>query len=189
MARLPYIDRDDLPEDKQTIFDHIAERRGDPDSGGALPNSFGLLLNSPDAAEAVGALGEYVRWGSPLDPAAREIAILAAAMEMGSDYVWKHHEPVARRVGVRDATIEAIRSGRAPMGLPAKEGVFAQAAREIVRDGTLTDRTFQAIHHLLGAELTVDLVVAVTYYVMLARALGSLGVDLEDGLDSAPGLP
>ena len=189
MARLTYIARDDLPEDKHPVFDRIAERRGGPESGGALPHSFALLLNSPDAAEAVGALGEYVRFRSPLDPAAREIAILAAAMEMGSDYVWKHHEPVARRAGVRDATIEAIRSGRAPMGLPAKEGVFAQAAREIVRNGTLTDRTFQAIHHLLGAALTVDLVVAVTYYVMLARALGSLGVDLEDELHSAPGLP
>ena len=75
------------------------------------------------------------------------------------------------------------------MGLPAREGVFAQAAREIVRNGTLTDRTFQAIHHLLGGVLTVDLVVAVSYYIMLARSLGSLGVDLEDSLRSAPGLP
>ena len=104
MARLPYIARDDLPEDKHPVFDRIAERRGGPESGGALPHSFALLLNSPDAAEAVGALGEYVRFRSPLDPAAREIAILAAAMEMGSEYVWKHHEPVARRAGVRDTT-------------------------------------------------------------------------------------
>ena len=188
MARLPYISRDDLPESKRPIFDRIAERRSGPESGGALPHSFGLLLNSPDAAEAVGALGGYIRFASPLDPAAREIAILAAAMEMGAEYVWKHHEPVARRVGVREDTIETIRIGRAPMGLPAKEGVFAQAAREIVRNGTLTDRTFQAIHHLLGAELTVDLVVTVSYYIFLARALTSLGIELEEGLESAPGL-
>ena len=188
MARLPYISRKDLPADKRPIFDRIAERRSGPESGGALPHSFGLLLNSPDAAESVGALGEYIRFTSPLDPAAREIAILAAAMEMGAEYVWKHHEPVARRAGVREETIEAIRIGRAPMGLPAKEGVFAQAAREIVRNGMLTDRTFQAIHHLLGAELTVDLVVAVSYYIFLARALTSLGVELEEGLENAPGL-
>ena len=67
------------------------------------------------------------------------------------------------------------------MGLPAKEGVFTQAARELVRDGTLTDRTFQAILHLLGPSQTVDLVVLVGYYALLHRVIGALGVELEEG--------
>ena len=54
-------------------------------------------------------------------------------------------------MGVRDAVIEAIRSGRAPMGLPPKEGVFAQAGKELAQNGALTERTFQAVEHLLGA--------------------------------------
>ena len=86
-----------------------------------------------------------------------------------------------------DATIEAIRSGRAPMGLPPKEGVFAQAARELVRDGTLGDRTYQAIEHLLGRQGTVELIVTIGYYTMLSRIMTPLGVELEGRREPAGG--
>ena len=183
MPRLPYISRDELPQDKQHISDHIGETRG----GDGVPAPFQVLLNSPDAAQAVTALGEYIRFKSPLDPAIREIAILSTARQMASQYEWAHHEPIARRVGVRDEVIESIRSGRAPMGLPAKEGVFAQAAKEQTGEGTMTDRTFQAILHLLGPAQTVDLIVLIGYYSMLARVFDTLGVELEPGMQ--PGLP
>ena len=68
------------------------------------------------------------------------------------------------------------------MGIPAKEGVFAQAAKEFANEGSLTERTFQAILHLLGPQHTVDLIVLVGYYVMLANTMETLGVDLDDNL-------
>jgi alkylhydroperoxidase family enzyme len=186
MARLPYISREELLPAKRHIYDHIAETRASVESRSGLPHSFGVLFNSPDAAEVVGALGEYLRFKSPLDPVIREIAILATARALNSQYEWTHHEAVARRVGVREQVIDAIRSGRAPMGLPAKEGVFAQAAKELVTKGTLSERTFQAILHLLGPQQSVDLVVLIGYYAMLGTALSALGVELEEGLE--PGL-
>lgn len=179
MARLPYVSRDDLPQDKHHIYDRIAETRGSAEPEG-VPRSFQVLLNSPDASKAVAALGEYIRFESPLDPVTRETAILAVAHELDSQYEWTHHEPIARHVGVRDEVIESIKSGRAPMGLPAKEGVFAQAAKELAGKGTMTGRTFQAILHLLGPQQTVDLVVLIGYYTMLAGALSALGVEPEN---------
>ena len=182
MARLPYVSRDDVPHDQRHIYDHIAETRGGIEGGG-IPRSFQLLMNSPGAAEAVGQLGEYIRLKSSLDPAVREIAILGTARALNSQYEWTHHEPVARNAGVRDEVIQAIKSGRAPMGLPAKEGIFAQAARELALDGALTERTFQAVEHLLGPQGTVELIVVISYYAMLHRALASLSIELEPGLD------
>ena len=73
------------------------------------------------------------------------------------------------------------------MGLPAKEGVFAQAAREIVQREALTKRTFEAVLHLLGPQLTVDLIVLVGFYTMMSRIISSLDVEIEFGL--GPGLP
>ena len=183
MAYVPYISREDLPAGKQPIFDRIAETRGGIDGKG-MPNSFRLLLNSPDAAEAVGALGEHVRLNSSLHPAFRETAILGVARALNSQYVWAHHEPIAREVGVRPQVIEAIRSGRAPMGLPPKEGVFAQAGKEFAQNGALSERTFQAIEHLLGPQGAVELVVVIGYYVMLNGVLGSLGIELDEHLEA-----
>ena len=151
MARVQYVERDQLDDEGRRIFDHIAATRGSIEPNTPMPNSFRALMNSPKAAEAVGQLGEYLRLHTALDPVVREIAIISVARHTNSDYEWAHHEPIAREVGVRPQVIESIRTGRAPMGLPAKEGVFAQAAKELVLNGDLTDRTFQAIEHLLGA--------------------------------------
>ena len=183
MARIPYISRDDLPADKRQLYDHIERTRSGIDGKG-MPNSFRLLFNAPDAAEAVGALGEHIRLRSTLHPAFRETAILGVAQALDSRYVWAHHEPIARSVGVRPQVIEAIRSGRAPMGLPPKEGVFAQAGKEFVRNGALSERTFQAIEHLLGPEGAVELVVVIGYYAMLNGVLGSLGIELDEHLET-----
>ena len=149
MARVPYINRDDLPESDQSIFDHIAKTRG------KVSNVFAALLNNPEATEAVTSLGEYIRYRSKLDPIVRETAILTTAQELKNEYEWAQHEPVAREVGVRDEVIDSILSGKGPMGLPAKEGIFIQSAKELVRNGTVSTPTFQALDHLLGLQLTL----------------------------------
>ena len=184
MARVQYVEREQLNEDGRRIFDHIAETRGGIEPNTPMPNSFRALMNSPKAAEAVGQLGEYLRLNTSLDPVVREIAIISVARHTNSDYEWAHHEPIARAVGVRPQVIESIRTGRAPMGLPAKEGIFAQAAKELVLNGDLTDRTFQAIEHLLGPQAVVEFITLVGYYAMLSLALRALGIGLDEGLES-----
>lgn len=178
MPKFPYATRDDLALDKRHVYDGIAGSRG------SVGHVFQALLTSPDAAEVVSAVGEYIRYRSPLDPTVRETAILSTAREHSNDYEWSGHVTVARDVGVREEVIDAIRSGKAPMGLPAKEGVFVQAARELVKDGAMSDRTFQAVEHLLGPLQTVDLIVLVGYYSLLSRAITTLGVELDDGVTS-----
>ena len=177
MAKLPLVTREQLPSEALPVYDRIGATRG------SVLNVFRSLLNSPKAADAVAPLGEYLRYHSSIDPAARETAILSVARETGTKYEWAQHESEARRAGVSEAVIESIRSGRGPMGIPAKEGVFVQAARELVRDGTMTDRTFQAIEHLLGPEQTIDLIVLVGYYSLLGMVLKTLDVELDEGLE------
>ena len=184
MARVGYVERDRLNDEGRRIYDHIAEVRGSIEPSAPMPNSFRVLMNSPKAAEAVGQLGEYLRLHTSLDPVVREIAIISVARHTNSDYEWAHHEPIAREVGVRPQVIESIRTGRAPMGLPAKEGVFAQAAKELVMNGDLADRTFQAVEHLLGPQAVVEFVTLVGYYAMLSVALRALRIELDDGLES-----
>ena len=177
MTKVPLISRGELSSDNQAVYDQIIATRG------SMLNVFGVLLNNPGAAEAAARLGEYLRYKSTLDPIVREILILSTAKELSVEYEWAHHEPEARKVGVRDETIEAIRSGRAPMGIPPKEGVFAQAARELVRDSRLTDRTYQAIEHLIGPVQLIDLIVLVGYYSLLAKVLKTLDVELDEGIE------
>ena len=172
MARVKYVKRDDLTEEQKPIFDRIAETRGSVD------NVFTALLNNPQAAKVVTSVGEYIRYNSKLDPVIRETAILTTAKELNNSYEWAQHEPVARKVGVRDQVIDSILAGKGPMGLPAKEGIYIQAARELIRNATINKTTFQALDHLLGTELTIDYVVTVGYYSMLARIISAFSNSL-----------
>jgi len=176
MARVPYIRREDLKESQQGIYDNIAKTRG------KVSNVFSALLNNPEATKAVTTVGEYIRYNSNLDPIIRETAILTTANEMNNGYEWAQHEPIAREVGVRDEVIDSILSGKGPMGLPAKEGIFIQSAKELVKNGTVTSRTYQALEHLLGPKVAIDFLVTVGYYSMLSRLIHSLDVDFDEGL-------
>lgn len=177
MARVPYVEREHLSKDHKKIFDRIAKTRG------SVQNVFAALLNSPEAAEAVTSVGEYIRYKSNLDPIIRETAILTTAKELQNSYEWAQHEPVAREVGVREEVIDGILSGKGPMGLPPKEGLFIQAATELVRTATVTKNTFQALDHLLGKQMTIDFLVTVAYYSMVARIISALEVDFDDWLN------
>ena len=174
MARLDYLSREDLPRNKREIYDRISGSRG------TVLNLFKVLLNSPDITDVVARLGQYIRYESSLNPVSREIAILATAKEMGSEYEWTQHEKVALELGVSREILNSIYAGRAPLGMLPKEGVYVQAAKEIVNEGTLRGSTFQALEHLIGPELVVDLIVLVGYYSMIARIINSLEIELED---------
>ena len=63
--------------------------------------------------------------------------------------------------------------------------MFAQAGKEYVRNGSLSERTFQAVEHLLGPQGAVELVVVIGYYAMLNAVLGSLGIELDEHLEAS----
>ena len=69
------------------------------------------------------------------------------------------------------------------MGLPPKEGIFIQAARELIRNATVSKNTYLALDHLLGSELTIDYIVTVGYYSMLGRIISALDVDMDESLN------
>ena len=56
MARVPYVQREQLTPEQQQHFDAIAGSRG------RVGTSFQALLNSPEAGGRFAAFGEYVRF-------------------------------------------------------------------------------------------------------------------------------
>ena len=73
MARIPYLDVDDLAEgDKDLLNRPIALARA--------------MVNSPGMARAFGGLARHIRYGSPLDMRLRELAIIQVGYLARSDY-------------------------------------------------------------------------------------------------------
>jgi alkylhydroperoxidase family enzyme len=168
MARLPYRERADLaPQDQDLLARNI--------------NLFRALVNSPGAARAFHGLGHYIRHVSPLDPRLREMAILQVGWQARAPYEWSHHVKIGKDFGVTDQDIHALiadTEGK-PTELDALTRLVLRAAREAAAGPGIGEATFAALREQLSAECLTDLVVIVSFYCGVVRALDSLGVDVE----------
>ena len=178
MARVPYVNREDLTPEHQAAYDRIAYTRG------VVGPNFQGLFNSPIATERFASFGEYVRFDSVILPRLKELAILTAAREANNGYVWTAHEGLAREQGVAKAIIDAIRDRSAPEGLSGNDANVVRYAKELLIDHEVSDDAFGAVHGLLGDKSIVDLTLLILYYSSLALALQAIKVDLPDGVPS-----
>ncbi|HQT78310.1 MAG: carboxymuconolactone decarboxylase [Rhodospirillales bacterium 20-64-7] len=168
MARVPYLEPSDLaPEDQDLLKRPIW--------------LFKALVNSPKAARAFGGLGQYIRYGSKLDPRLREMAILQVGWLARSPYEWSHHVKLGHDFGVSDADVQALIDDTAgkPTSLDALTKTVLRAAREMTTDGAMKEVTFAALQAELGNELVIDLTMTIAFYNAVVRVLGTLQIDVE----------
>jgi alkylhydroperoxidase family enzyme len=169
MARLPYLDRSDLqPEFQDLLARDINLHR--------------LLVHSPVGTRAWHKFAHFIRHESRLDPRLRELAILQVGYLERSPYEYSHHIKIGREFGVSDDDIRAIAdetAGRASRLDPLGKAVL-RAAREMTHGLSISERTFQELHHSLDNECLMDLVLTIAFYNSVVRILATLQIDVED---------
>ena len=169
MARVPYLEPSDLAAADQDLL----KRR---------INLFQALVNSPNAARAFSGLGQFIRYGSKLDPRLRELAILQVGWLARSPYEWSHHVKIGHDFGVTDDDMRALiddTAGR-PTRLDDLAKTVLRAAREMTTDGAMSDASFAALQAALGNEQVVDLTVTIAFYNAVVRVLATLQIDVEE---------
>ena len=85
------------------------------------------------------------------------------------------------RVGVSTASIEAIRTGKAPEGLTEPEQVIARVVHQLLRQKDVSDDVFAAAQKLVGTRGVVDLALTCSYYTAVCLAQLMLKPEMEPG--------
>ncbi|HEX9869577.1 MAG TPA: carboxymuconolactone decarboxylase family protein [Candidatus Tectomicrobia bacterium] len=178
MARVPYVEREQLAPEQQQHYDAIAGSRG------RVGPNFQTLLNSPEAGGRFASFGEYVRFHGDVPARLKELAIITAAREANNDYVWTAHERLAREQGVTDPIISAIRNRTAPDGLTGDDAAVVRFAKELLTRHEIGDTTFNAMHQMLGNKGIMDLILLILYYHSLAHALQAVKLEMPPGTPS-----
>ena len=181
MARVPQItSKDQVPADKQHIFDDIAGSRGQ------VRGPFSVLLHSPDIAGRAAHLGAYIRFDSILPGPLRELMICTAAREFDCQFVWADHAPLAQQEGISEATLQVV-AQRAPLdGLSTDEALVVRYGRELVRHHHVSEATFQATQERFGVQGVTEFTAVLGYYGMLACALNAFEVTPDPGTPRLP---
>ena len=100
----------------------------------SIGGPFNAWLRSPELADRLQKVGEYVRFNSSLDKRVNEMAILMTAQAWGSQYEWYAHAPLAIKAGLDPAIVAAIGAGRKPDNMKDDEAVVWEFSTQLRRD-------------------------------------------------------
>jgi 4-carboxymuconolactone decarboxylase len=142
---------------------------------------FNALLRSPEVADRVQKVGEYVRFQSVIPGPLNEMTILIAGRFWGAQFEFWAHRRLARTAGLPDAIIDAIAEGRRPAGMTDDQRIVYDFASELFRDKAVSDTAFQAVTGRFGEQGVIDLIAAVGYYSIVSMVLNVDRYPLPDG--------
>ena len=175
--RLPLLKREDLDEYGKKVMDKILGTETRVLTGMQGPSA--IRLYSPRVADMHNEMSQYLRYKSGLSGTARELAILTTAREMDSPYEWAAHEPVGRKEGLSQSTIDVIKYRKGVEGLPEMEAVVIQLGRQIFGKKKVDSDTFARALKIFGPKQLVDVVALMGYYSSVAALLSAFDMQLD----------
>jgi 4-carboxymuconolactone decarboxylase len=138
----------------------------------ALKNPpFKVYMRSPELAEKLEAVSDYVRWGTGLAPRLTELAIMITARQWSSQWIWRGHYRAAVRGGLDPSVGADIAAGRRPTKMKEDEELLYNYAMELYRDRAVSDTSYAAAVKQFGEKGLIDLVATMGYYDTVAMTL------------------
>ena len=164
MARIPLVTREQVSPSEQPAYDaFMASRAGRPNI-----SPYTLLLHMPEMAQRLEALRTYLRDETSLPPKLQELVMISVAREMSCAFIWYAHAAAARRAGVRDDIVDAIRDRRSLTNLDPAEQTVVDFARELLQNRKVSRPTFDAATAHFGQRGTMALTNLIACYAVLA---------------------
>ena len=176
--RLSLPRREDLDEAGQKAYDR-GTMPGATIAG--LQGPAGVQLYSTRTAPHLTALNRYLRFEAGLSPRVRELAILATAREMDSQFEWVAHEPEALKEGVQQSVIDVIKYRKSTAALADTDATVIELGRQIWRDHKVSSELFAKAKTLFGPNKLIDLVLLMGNYAGTAALLTSVDMQLHAG--------
>ena len=160
-ARLPYLQRKDLDERSQKIYDKLPGRNA---AQGTLGGPLAFAAYNPGVASALFDLHNAAVGEGTLDAHVRELAIMVACRETNYNLEWNGHEPSAVKAGVDAKVIDIVRNNRALTGLDEKDATVIRFGRQMIHDGKMDSATFAKAVQLFGKRGAMDMVAVMSTY-------------------------
>ena len=166
MDRMPPLAASALNEKQRKVADDLANG-----PRGGVKGPFIPLLRSPELVERLGKVGEYLRFGSSLQPRIGELVMLAVAREWTNQFEWAVHVPLALKNGIRQEVVDALAEGRRPDGMAGDEEVAYGLCEELSRTKGVCDTTYRRAVETFGEAGVIDIATVYGYFVTVCAVM------------------
>jgi 4-carboxymuconolactone decarboxylase len=145
--------------------------------GGEIAVLYQALLNSPPIASGWEKMLTAVRNRTQVPADLRELVILRVAVLNRASFEFDAHAPHARRAGVADEKIEAVRQWPSTRVLFADdERLVLDLADHMTRDVDVPEAVMERVRRRFDARGVVEIVATVAAYNMVSRFLVALNI-------------
>lgn len=170
MARLPYVDPADAPDDVRQALEHIPPL-----------NVFRMVAHAQTAFRPWLRFGGALLGAAELDARLRELAILRVArLTPGADYEWVQHVPILLAVGGSAEQVAALAADDLDAGcFGDDERLVLRFTSEVVRDASPGEATWAAASGRFSAREIVELLLTIGQYMMLGRVMATTRIDID----------
>ena len=158
-----------------------------------LTSAIGRAAGTPGAPHLFTTLARhrrlFRRWlrfagalmpGGELPRRDTELVILRVAANCACAYEQRHHEHLARRVGLSPAEIARVADGPDAPGWTAREAALLRAADALHADRMIEDDLWAALRAEHPDVELIELCLLVGHYEMLAMTINSLGIQPDE---------
>ncbi len=184
MSRIPPLPESEWPDDVRPMLEveppGLGSRLGDN-------NIFATLARHGDLFRAWLPFGGFLLTRGVLTARERELLILRTGFNCGSSYEWGQHVAIAEAVGVERAEVLRVAAGPDAEGWTPADAVLLRAADELHAGSKISKDTWAALCETHDERGLIEIAMLVGHYHMVAFALNSLEVELDDGLERLPG--
>jgi 4-carboxymuconolactone decarboxylase len=149
-------------------------------------NIFPTLARHPDLFRAWLRFGGYLLTSGKLSGPDRELLILRTAVNCRSSYEWGQHVRISLAGGMEREAIDRVLEGADADGWSDHEATLLRAADELHESSRISDGTWERLAETYDTEKLIEATMVVGHYHMVAFALNSFGVELDEGLEPLP---
>jgi 4-carboxymuconolactone decarboxylase len=107
---------------------------------------------------------------------------MTAAREFEAIYVWGAQTGGARRLGVPEETITAIRENHS-RGIPPEDAEIVEFTRSLLRRHRVDEASFKKMQARFGNDGLIQLTGAIGYYSMLAMTVNACELEAAPGAE------
>jgi len=182
MPRIELItEKAQIPAERHPEYDEIVGVLG------RVGGPFGILMYSPGLAEMVCKTGAHIRLQSSLTMVERELCILTLCREKNAGYEWAAHVGTARKAGMREEAIEAMRTGGDTSGLEPDERDIIDYTRQLLGNSKVDQALFDALRSRHDTRWLVEITATIGQYSYISCINNAFG--MEPPADAPDKLP
>ena len=176
MSRLPLPVYEELTPEQQNAFRMIAGQRD-----GVVNGPFPAWIRMPALCKEIQDVSDILRTNTTLKKTVFEMLTLIVARAFNSGYMWGAHAGFAVELGLPQAVIDDINTGRRPMLEDPEDQLIFDVAYEIAAGRPVPIDIYTKAVEILGYERLTEVATDVGFYLMIACVSNTYDVQPTSG--------